>query len=59
MEKLIILDYTTGETHIYTVDMSVEPCMEDLLSKLGHKANNCNWMFTSKDIIFHGELLKE
>ena len=57
MEKLVILDFNTGEVHIYNMDMKVK-CVEDLISKLGHRANDCQLMFTSNDIIFHGEILK-
>ena len=58
MEKLIILDFTTGEVDIYNIDMNYEPCMEDLLPELGHNANNCQWMFTQGDITIHNEVLK-
>lgn len=57
MEKLVILDFNTGEVHIYNIDMKVK-CVEDLISKLGHRVNDCQWMFTSSDIIFHGRILK-
>jgi hypothetical protein len=32
--------------------------MDELLDSLGHNANDCQWMFTTGDIIFHKETLK-
>ena len=57
MEKLIILDYSTGETDIYSVELDQEPCMEDLLEHLGHDADNCQWMFSSGNIVYHEEII--
>ena len=58
MERLIILDFCTGEVDIYPVEYDAEPCMEDLLESLGHNANDCQWMFTQGNITFHKETLK-
>lgn len=58
MEKLIILDYSTGEVDIYPVEYNTEPDMDELLDKLGHHANDCYYMFTSGNITFHKEVLK-
>ena len=58
-EKLIILDFSTGETDIYPVEYDYEPCMEDLLEELGHNANDCQWMFTQGNITFHKKVLKQ
>lgn len=58
MEKLIILDFSTGEVDIYPVEYENEPDMDDLLDDLGHNANDCQWMFTEGNITFHKETLK-
>jgi hypothetical protein len=58
MERLVILDYCTGDTDIYPVEYENEPDMYELLDKLGHDANDCNWMFTEGNITFHKEVLK-
>ena len=58
MEHLTILDFTTGEVDIYPVEYNIEPDMDELLEELGHNANNCQWMFTEGNIIFHKEVLK-
>ena len=58
MERLVILDFTTGDVDIYPVEYESEPDMDELLDSLGHNANDCQWMFTTGDIIFHKETLK-
>lgn len=58
MEKLIILDFTTGEVDIYPVEYEQEPDMDELLEKLGHRANDCQWMFSQGNIFSHKEVLK-
>ena len=58
-EKLIILDFSTGEVDIYPIEYDYEPCMEDLLEELGHNANDCQWMFTQGNITFHKKVLKQ
>jgi hypothetical protein len=57
-EKLIILDYSTGEVDIYPTEYANEPDMDTLLDELGHNANDCNWMFSRGKITFHNEVLK-
>ena len=59
MDKLVILDYSTGEVDIYPTDFNFEPDeMDECLSKLGHKTTNCEWMFAHGNITFHKEVLK-
>lgn len=58
MEKLVILDYCTGDVDIYSVEYDYEPDMDELLDKLGHNANDCHYMFTEGNIIHHKEILK-
>lgn len=57
MERLIILDYATGEVDIYPVEYDYEPDMHELLDSLGHNVNDCNWMFTEGNVTFHKEVL--
>ena len=60
MEKLVILDYSTGEVDIYPMCYAPNPgtSVEELLASIGHDANNCEWMFTVGNITFHKEVLK-
>lgn len=58
MEKLIILDFATGDTDIYLIEQDYEPGMNELLDSLGHNANDCQWMFSEGNITFHKETLK-
>lgn len=58
MERLIVLDFATGDVDIYPVEYEQEPDMDELLERLGHNANDCQWMFSGGDINFHKELLK-
>ena len=57
MEKLIICDFSTGEVDIYPIEYEDEPDMDELLEKLGHSANNCQWMTSEGNITFHKEVL--
>lgn len=57
MERLIILDFCTGDVDIYPVEYEQEPDMDDLLERLGHNANDCQWMFSEGDINFHNMVL--
>lgn len=58
MERLVILDFETGMVDIYPVEYEYEPDMDELLDRLGHHANDCQWMFFQGDIKFHKEVLK-
>lgn len=59
MEKLIILDFSTGEVDIYSIEYDYEPDIDKLLDSLGHNANNCQWMFIPGNITFHKETLSK
>lgn len=59
MERLIILDYSTGEVDIYPVEYTQEPDMAELLESLGHREKDCNWMFADNTITFHNEILSK
>ena len=57
-ERLIILDFCTGDVDIYPVACDYEPDMDRLLDKLGHDVNDCQWMFTQGNITIHKEILE-
>jgi len=59
MEHLTILDFTTGDVDIYPIEYEYEPDMNELLDRLGHKINNCQWMFSTGNITFHKEVLSD
>ena len=42
MDKLIVLDFATGEVNIYNI--KPEQTAEDLLDEWGHKEGECEWM---------------
>ena len=58
MEKLIILDFNTGEVDIYPVEYSIDPEPEETIHSLGHNPDNCQWMISNGQITFHKEVLK-
>ena len=58
MEHLTILDFATGDVDIYPIECKYEPDMDELLDRLGHKTNDCQWMFGVGNITFHKEVLK-
>ena len=58
-EKLVVLDFTTNEVHIYPIATDYEPEATDLLESLGHNINNCEWMFTTGNIIYHDNMLQD
>lgn len=59
MERLVILDFETGTVDVYPVEYDYEPDIDDLLDKLGHRANDCQWMFTTGEITIHSDILKD
>ena len=58
MEKLVILDFVSGTVEIYNTDYVQEPDMDELPDSIGHRANDCQWMFTEGDIVIHNRVLK-
>ena len=57
MERLTILDFCTGNVDIYPVDYTEEPDMDELLDALGHRADDCLYMFSDGYITIHNEVL--
>jgi len=44
--RLSVLDYGVGEAYSYILEeKQVTMDEEDLLNELGHKPNNCYWMY--------------
>ena len=58
MEKLIILDFTTGEVDIYNTQFEDEYNADDILKGLGHRPSDCQWMVSDGNITFHKEVLR-
>lgn len=56
MEKLIILDFNTGEVDIYPVRHIDD--VESVIEKLGHNVDDCQWMISGGNITFHKEVLR-
>ena len=56
MEKLVILDFNTGDVDIYPVSHIDDA--ESVIEELGHNANDCQWMISDGQITFHKEILK-
>lgn len=57
MEKLIILEFSTGIAHIYDIERS-EPVDEEYIENLGYKVSDCHWMSGDIEIIQHKGILK-
>lgn len=58
MERLAILDFCTGNVDIYPVEYEEAPDIEDLLDSLGHRAEDCQYMFFQGEVTIHKEVLK-
>lgn len=56
MNRLIILDFVTGNVDIYPINYMEVKDYNELLSNLGHDPNNCQWMISSGTIILHNSL---
>ena len=57
-DEKVILDFETGQVEIFNTDYEQEPDMDELLDSLGHRANDCQWMYTEGDIIIHNTILR-
>jgi hypothetical protein len=56
MEKLIILDFNTGDVDIYPVSHIDDA--ESVIKELGHNVDDCQWMVSNGQITFHKEVLR-
>ena len=57
MQKLVILDYTNCEVHVYDVDDNVE-IDYSLVADLGYNLSMCHYMAGVSSIIQHEEIIK-
>lgn len=56
MEKLIVLNYSTAEVHIYSYSTEKWPegsNIDKLVESLGHRIEDVEYMTTDKEIIQH------
>lgn len=53
MEKIVILDYSVGDVHVY--DLPKEVSAEEFMDKSEHKTSECSWMTLPQEfnIIIH------
>ena len=50
--KLIVLNFDKNITYIYTIDRRITDTeITDLLTEMGHRAEQCQWMLTKNEII--------
>lgn len=56
-EKLVVLDFSTGEIHIYPIVSDYEPEISELFKKLGHDIDSCQWMLTDGAFVVHENIL--
>ena len=57
MEKLVILDYSVGEVHVYDIhpDTNID---EDFIKNLGFNISTISWMFSERiSIVYHKKIL--
>lgn len=43
MQKIIVLDFSTAEVHIYTYNANKKEA-EDVLAENNHRESECQWM---------------
>lgn len=53
MDEIIVLDYAVGDVWIYTLYSNITD-IEDWLSSMGHRIQDCEWMVHRK-IEIHDE----
>lgn len=49
--KVIVLDFTTGEVHIYSLKHDEDA--EEFIENSDHNLSNIQWMTTDKQIVIH------
>lgn len=53
MKKLIVLDFTSGEVHVYSFRENKKES-EEILMENDHQVSNCEWMVTEDiNLIIH------
>jgi hypothetical protein len=59
MNKLIILDYVSGDVDIYTLEENYDnPNVEAILESLNYDIENCAWMITRENIVFRKGVIR-
>lgn len=54
MKTVTVLDFTTGEVHVYKYPEHTED-IDIFISEQGHSLDNCQWMCTNELILqIHG-----
>jgi hypothetical protein len=60
MQKIIILDFITGEVHVFPFDENIMTCEEffelDEIIERGIEESNSQYMVTDANIIIHSSL---
>lgn len=58
-EELMLMDYSTGEVHIYKIAQDLNVDYDYIKNVLGFNPDECAWMFHDYiDVIRHREILK-
>ena len=47
MKKLIVLNFSTAEVHVYTFDESTKEA-EEVMEENNHNENDCQWMIVDE-----------
>lgn len=42
--RVVVLDFNTGEVHVYTTNLDKDMDAEAFIAEKGHKVANCHWM---------------
>lgn len=59
MDKLIILDYVSGDVDIYPIEENYNnPNAEAILESLDYDVENCAWMITGENIVFRKKVIR-
>lgn len=46
--KIIILDFTSGQAHVYPITPKQAEDCESFIDKKGFNSNNCQWMTSTE-----------
>jgi hypothetical protein len=57
MEKLVVLDYSTGTVHVYNLERE-DPITDEYIQDLGYNVSDCYWMAGDVEFINHKGVLK-
>jgi hypothetical protein len=57
MEKLVVLDYSTGTVHVHNIERE-DPITDEYIQDLGYNVSDCYWMAGDVEFINHKGVLK-